>query len=199
MHRLAPQEWVPVFERLRHVDALALVEAAGRGEKHDDERAGLALTLETARTLWTAQAMQRAWLVTVLGGHGGGQALLRVDSIPTPTGYVLRCGDFEIHTSRRTYVHEFPAFCAVAAPHAHRADSFLAFPPDVARTLPIPSTEDTGVVVWADTRLETTHPAPETIQLHARFFVNFRTGPPRRQRGRRARRWTKVDPGARSS
>lgn len=179
MLRLAPQQWVPVFERLRHADALALVEAA----VHDTP---LAHTLERARALWSAQAMQRAWLVTML------DATMRVDSIPTPTGYVVRCGNFAIHTSRRMYVHEFPAFCGVVAPGSLSADSFLAFPPKVARTLPIPPHGTPDVVVWAESRLHTGHPTHQAIQMHARFFVNFRTGPPKRQRGRRARRWTKV-------
>lgn len=180
MQRLAPQEWVPVFERLAHADALSLLEAPA------DDRVRHAL--ETARVLWTAQAMQHAWLVTMLDG-------LRVDSTPTPTGYVLRCGAFAIHTTRRMYVHEFPAFCAVAAPQCQRAESFLAFPPEIARTLPLPLParhDQHDVVVWADSRLHTAQPTHDALQMHARFFVNFRTGAPKKQRGRRARRWTKV-------
>lgn len=181
MQRLAPQHWIPVFERLRCVDAMSLLEAP---VTHADRHA-----LETARALWTSRAMQRAWLVTLLDGG------LRVDSIPTPSGYVLRCGAFEIHASRRMYVHEFPEFCAVVAPQCQHADSFLAFPPEVARTLPIFAADRddlTDVALWTDSRLHTAQPTREAIQAHARFFVNFRTGPPKKQRGRRARRWTKV-------
>lgn len=177
---------MPVFQRLAHADALALVEAAPQPGR-------LAHALETARCLWAAQAMQHARLVTRLLGNDG--AMTWVHSIPTPTGYLLllrRAGadDLHLHAPRRMYVHEFPRF--ICDSQWCRADSFLAFPLDIARTLPIPLCGEPDLVIWTDSRLGTTAPAHATIQLHARFFVNFRTGRPTRQRGRRARRWTKV-------
>jgi hypothetical protein len=185
---LAPSDWVGVLAKLANADARALLDAA---EGHD---ARLAHTLHAAHRLWVASALANAHMVSVLGG-------VTVHTAPTPEGYTLRCGPLATHTSRRMFVHDFPRFCAACCTQAPaHIDSYLAFTPDVARTLPLDDGGGVagvrGVVAWAQTRLRTALLSyPEGTQAHASFLVGVRVGAPRRQRGRRARRWTKVPRG----
>lgn len=100
------------------------------------------------------------------------------------------------------YVHEFPQlWCRLLGDSTvYRVETYLAFEPHVAATLPIAFVttlpEAPDLDVWLDSRMTTNVLGRDdwhsVFQTPARFFVCLRTGGPRRQRGRRAKRWTKV-------
>lgn len=211
MHRLEPEEWAHVVGKLSYEDTDAL-KLSGSVPL---------CTLQSAQQLWMCRAVDAAQLVTVV--HISGDPVTRavdsamarvvVTSTPTPRGYILRRDGCSLDVPRRLYAHAFPRFCCDALRNPGRLwriESFLAFAPEVASTLPIgwagSVPEVPGIVTWIEARVATnvTLPGgfdvharsewPSAFQRHARFFVGMRVGRPRRQRGRRARRWTKVRP-----
>jgi len=156
--------------------------------------------LRTAVVSWTTRAIMQAKLVTVLQG----KKPFVVVVVPLVNGYLVN-GTF---VSRRTFVHELPRICLAGlgdAPDLCCIESCMCFERGVARTLGFGGTvqEVDGAIAWCGPRMRTNvgalfrrHEWPMLIQRHARFYVNWRVGPPKRQRGRRARRWTKVTPHA---
>lgn len=202
-----PEELVPIVSHLRFGDAAALKLAS----------ASLGQAVLQAQKLWAAQAMLHARLVTVAHTSGGRSVVVVT---PHQNHYVVRHANSALQVSRRMLVHEFPKVCMLGLKNTDtlwRVESCLAFEPHISQTLPL------GLVglpdlpglpglpglpeleTWAETRLGTNVTLPGPLQLypeaewpsvfqrHARFFVGMRTDAPRRQRGRRARRWTKVD------
>ena len=137
----------------------------------------------------------------------------RILAKPTANGYVVN----GVHVSRRMFVHEVPMMCmgAVRADTSNarvlRVDSYLAFNcPGGAWKPVLPDTDvdwcaDAGVYVWRDSllsspvvqgvvQLHSRDEWPVVFQRHARVFLAHRLRAPRRDRGRRRRRWTKVCP-----
>ena len=199
MPMLPPEAWVPVLRLLEHRDAVALRSASP----------AMRVAIRAAHKLWAEEAMQLARMVVHVhcGEEADGEPL-ELTVTPVPGGYTV--GDQ--HVARRLFVHEFPRVCCAAMPHPHRlwrVESFLAFTPEVARTLPLGMMGavqcSKGLVVWEETRLASAVTMPGPVQLyapeqwpaifqrHARFLVALRVGGPKRHRTRRARRWTKVD------
>ena len=187
MNTLSAEAWVHIIRFLPYADALALRASS----------AALAHTIRAAQKVWVDRAMNLASLV-VHAYVDTSRADLVVE--PTPTGY--RVGD--AHMPRRTFVHEFPSLaCRSSAGELHRVESYVAFPPDVSCTLPLGLMGRVerahGLDVWVETRLASNvgdmyspDQWPAVFQRHARFLVALRTGGPKRHRGRRTRRWTKV-------
>lgn len=207
MHRLGPEEWAHVLGKLSAADAATL-----RRCSRD-----LAPALHRAQQLRTTRLILQARLVTVVHfGVDGTGAVGRAVVVVTPTParhYTVTTVEAARpgppHSlppcPRRLFAHAFPEICLRAvrgAARLWRVDSFLAFDADAAHTLPLTWAEPVGspasrqLYPWLDSRLSTPVYAAEdwkgVFQRHARYFVGFRTGLPRRQRGRRTRRWTKV-------
>lgn len=177
-------DWVHILAHLSHADVTAC--------KLADPR--VTYDLHRAETSWMLHAIDRAKLVTVL--RGGGTRVFVVT--PTREGYTVN----GMPISRRVFVHEFPRMCMAALDGADELgsiESCLCFEPGMARTLGLPEAD--GATAWGGLRMRTNvgplfarRDWPGLLQQHARFFVGWRVGPPKRQRGRRARRWTKVIP-----
>lgn len=213
MQRLDAEDWAALVSRLPFEDAGRL----GLASKAVGE------AVRRGQEAWAARAMREAVLLTVLYVSAAGALTAAYDQLdrvvvrsePTSDGYRLSArGQPVAHVPRRMYVHEFPRFCERAAgldaARLWRVESFQAFAPAVAATLPLGWVgvvrEAPGVLAWLETRVATNVTTAgghavvprdtwaDLLQRHARLFVAMRTGTPRRQRGRRARRWTKVAP-----
>lgn len=189
MHRLEPSEWTHVLAHLPTEDAAALALTSP----------ALTLTLKKAQSLRMTRAVQTARLVTVLHTSQGAREVV-VSAPASPAAHSV--GDLLL--PRRLFVHGFPEVCLHALgtrPLCH-VESFLAFEAAQAHTLPLvwaaPVQEAPGLLPWLHSRLSTYMHSQDprdwraVLRIHARFFVGCRTGLPRRQRGRRMQRWTKL-------
>lgn len=191
MHRLTHNEWFHVMRHLSFSDAVALQNACQHCPRVRD-------VIMLAQDACTAHAIHtEARLVTRLFGEAGD--VLTVVTTPREADYLV--GGRLVQ--RRMYVHDFPRAClALAGGALVRVESFLAFQPHVVSTLhidPVTRVECEGgetLVGWPGTTLGSTlysQDPRDVLQRHARFYVQLRVRPgPKRQRGRRARRWTKV-------
>lgn len=171
LQHLNHEELIHVIKRLSYADVAALKIACP----------SLLHTIAAAQASWFLQSLQTATLVTIIRARHINRVIV---SVPTKDGYMVD----GTHVSRRMYVHEFPRMCmqhTVGMGQWH-AESHLCF--------------DRGAVPaafrsfrWAD--VSTMHAEAQwfgVFQRHARFYVGWRVGPPRRHRGRRAQRWSKV-------
>lgn len=186
MQRLGVEEWAHVLDKLPSRDAAAL-QLSSRA---------LAPTLRRAQTLRLARSMQVARLVTILYTSGD-----PVVVVSTPSAARYSVGPLLL--PRRLYAHAFPEVCLHAVHNVpRRIDSYLAFERQLADTLPLawapPPPPAAGMALWTHSRFSTPihsadpHDWRAVLRIHARYHVGCRTGLPRRHRGRRARRWTKV-------
>lgn len=179
MHRLGVDEWVHVLRKLpaAYHGALALVVPGVR----------------MAVVAWAHQVKRLAKLVTFADGCVVGIAT------PTDEGYTVDTRGVlpTFHSPRRMFVHQYALAVAMAAGAGGRTlTSMLAFDQAVARSVPLPNADPLGDdVTWPSSRITTRlGDVLPAARQHARFYLAMRLQPPRRHRGRRARRWTKVAP-----
>jgi len=164
---LQPEDWVAVLRRLPSETHQALADAVPAAME--------------AQWLWAEEVKMLATLVTFADGE------LVAVTIPHERGYRINGA----YVPRRFFVHVFAQFLETYP--ADQLTSMLAFDQETGRSVPLSSRAalvgDT-MVGWPGSRLVTpTHAAI----LHARLFVCMRLGMPKRQRGRRAARWSKID------
>jgi len=165
--RLHPQDWVAVLRRLPSETHQALADAVPAAME--------------AQWLWAEEVKMLAKLVTFADGE------MVAVTTPCEQGYCINGS----YVPRRFFVH---AFAEVFEKYpAHQLTSMLAFDQETGRSVPLSSRAALvgGTMVgWPGSRLVT--PVHAAI-LHARLYVCMRLGLPKRQRGRRAARWSKID------
>ena len=179
--------WVHVLRRLPAADHRALALAVP----------GVGLAVRA----WAHDAKRLAKLVTFADGS------MMASATPSTTGYVVDTRGVlpTFHSPRRMFVHQYALAVGLAAAgqaaSPRRLTSVLAFDQAVARAVPLPGPvvlPGTREVTWPASKVSTTlggNPVVPVARQHARFYLSMRLDPPRRLRGRRARRWTKVAPG----
>ena len=182
MHRLGPDDWVHVLRKLPAADHRALALAVPG--------------VRPAVVVWAHQVKRLAKLVTFVDGGVAGIAT------PTDLGYTVDTRGVlpTFHSPRRLFVHQYALAVAMAAGAGGRTlTSMLAFEQSVARSVPLPNAVSLeNDVAWPSSRVATrlgdVGDVLPAARQHARFFLSMRLQAPRRLRGRRARRWTKVAP-----
>lgn len=174
MDALTAMEWSEVARRLHWQDSITL-ESAIRGKV-----GGL---IRDGRNVWHDTAFRdHSSLVVVLGTKV-------VEATPTEHGYMLN----GVPTSRRMFIHDFVKACRGTVVDTIQA--YCGFKPEIAESLgdefdTLDAAPHFRVCKFA-TFQDASNPR-RVAWLLGRMYIRWRVGAPQRQRGRRARRWTKV-------